>query len=201
MPFRKSSVPADVRSVVYCTAIAQGNQTVWDLFWSRFRTSNLASEQVLILNALGCTKNNATLVGYMDKIVGADVRLQDKASAFAATYNEQSGNVQTVFEYVLKNHENIARSFGQTSRVTSILSQVAARFTNKTQIDQLQSFSRATPAYTAGLKDAIADAEFNLRWAEKHGPVIVKYMKENGAGTLTSAIVMVVLAALLAIFH
>lgn len=197
-------VPVNVRSVVYCTAIAQGNQTVWDLFWNRFRNANVAAEQVLILNALGCTKNNVTLIGYLDRILGDGVRLQDKASAFAATYNEQAENVQTVLDYVLANHERIAQAFGSTSNVAGILSNVAARFTTDAQIEQLKTFRTATAAYTASasLQTAIDDAEFNQRWAKKHVPVIVDYMrKKNGAGALTSAVVMVVVAAMFAIFY
>lgn len=192
------------RSVVYCTAIAQGNQTVWDLFWDRFSKANVAAEQVLILNALGCTKNNATLIGYLDRILGDGVRLQDKASAFAATYNEQAENVQTVLDYVLANHERIAQAFGSTSNVAGILSNVAARFTTDAQIEQLKAFRTATAPYTttASLQRAIDDAEFNQQWAKKHVPVIVEYMRQkNGAGALTSAVVMVVLAAIFAIFH
>lgn len=194
-------MPADVRSVVYCTAIAQGNQTVWDLFWNRFRTSNLASEQVLILSALGCTTNNATLIGYLEKIIGAEVRLQDKAAAFAAAYGQQPQSVQLVLDFVTAHHERVRTAFGATAPVSRILSAVAARITNKTQVDKLKAFSASVPAYAESLKQDIADAEFNLRWAEKHGPAIVKYMKENGAASMTSAVVLVIVAALLAIFH
>lgn len=124
----ETRVPVNVRAVVYCTAIAEGNQTVWDLFWNRFRTANVASEQVLILKALGCTRNNVTLIGYLNRIVGADVRLQDKNTAFAAAYNEQPENVQTVLDYITANHEKIVEIFESEDMVATLLSNVAMRY-------------------------------------------------------------------------
>lgn len=197
-------VPVDVRSVVYCTAIAHGNQTVWDLFWNRFTSTNVATEQVLILSALGCTKNKDTLTGYLERIIGDGVRLQDKTTAFTATYNEHPENLQTVLDYVLANHQRIAQAFDSTGNVASILSNLASRFTTDAQIEQLRSFRTTTSPYatSAALQTAINDAEFNQVWAKKHVPEIVEYMrKKNGAGALTSAVLMVVLAAVFAIFH
>lgn len=196
-------MPVDVRSVVYCTAIAVGNQTVWDLFWNRFRTANVASEQVLILSALGCTTSNATLIGYLDRIVGAEVRLQDKASAFAATY-AHTENVPTVLAYVYANHERIAASLGSASNVAGILANLAARFTQRSQIDELKAFRDQTAAFAASatLQTAIADAEFNLLWGAKHVPEIAAYIRaQNGAGALTATIAMVLMAGVLALFR
>lgn len=54
-------VPVNVRPVVYCTAITEGNVTTWNFMWNRFLTENVAAEQVVILAALGCTKNQTLL--------------------------------------------------------------------------------------------------------------------------------------------
>ncbi len=55
------SVPVNVRPAVYCTAITEGNETTWNFLWDRFVTENVAAEQVVILDALGCTKDQAIL--------------------------------------------------------------------------------------------------------------------------------------------
>lgn len=44
--------------VVYCTVIREGSNTEWELFWEKFKRENVAAEQVVILNALGCTKES-----------------------------------------------------------------------------------------------------------------------------------------------
>ncbi|KAG4070580.1 hypothetical protein HA402_011967 [Bradysia odoriphaga] len=101
------SVPPNVRPVVYCTAITEGNETTWNFLWERFLTENVAAEQVVILTALGCTKDEELLKGYLNRIITDSVRLQDKQAAFTATYNNHGENVQIVLDYVLANYTAI----------------------------------------------------------------------------------------------
>lgn len=194
----------NIRSVVYCTAIAHGNQSVWDLFWERYRTANVASEQELIMRALGCTRNNATLHGYLDKIVGADVRLHDKMPAFAATHTGQPQNVQSVLDYVTAYHMAIATLFNSEEAVAELLAGVAQAFTDQEQIDQLDRFRRQTRDYgeLETLKQALADAQFNLVWAAEHVPQIVAHLRayNGGAAVMTSA-ALVALGVLLGFLH
>lgn len=42
---------------------------------------------------------------FLDKILGDNIRLQDKSSAYFSAYNGNLENVDYVFEYVTKNHE------------------------------------------------------------------------------------------------
>lgn len=163
----------------------------------------MAAEQVILLTALGCTTNNTTLLGYLDHIVSASVRKQDKSTAISAAYTQQAENVQVVLDYVLANHEAIGTSFGDNaSSVAGILAGLAARFTTRAQIEQVKTFRVNTPAYSGFLNSAIADAEYNLDWSQKHVPTIVEYIKQqNSAAGITSAIVLIVMSAVVAVFH
>ena len=50
-----SIVPANIRSHVYCTALAEGGLEEWEFVWSRFNQSNVESEKQKLLKALACT--------------------------------------------------------------------------------------------------------------------------------------------------
>lgn len=54
-------MPVNIRPVVYCTALTEGNGSTWEFMWNRFERENVAAEQVVILSALGCTKDRAIL--------------------------------------------------------------------------------------------------------------------------------------------
>jgi hypothetical protein len=56
-----NSIPANLRSVVYCTALGHGDAAEWNFLWERYRESIITTEQVTILSALGCTKNVSLL--------------------------------------------------------------------------------------------------------------------------------------------
>lgn len=50
-------IPVDLVPVIYCSVVTQGNGTEWNYLWKKFESENVAAEQVTILGALGCTKN------------------------------------------------------------------------------------------------------------------------------------------------
>jgi aminopeptidase N len=54
-------IPANLRSLVSCTALANGGEEEWDFLWNRYQESIITTEQVTILSALGCTKSESLL--------------------------------------------------------------------------------------------------------------------------------------------
>lgn len=56
--FRACRIPANFKSFVYCTGIRIGNDNDWYTTWNRYLQTDLHTEQELLLNALGCTKNS-----------------------------------------------------------------------------------------------------------------------------------------------
>lgn len=50
-------VSANLKSFVYCVGIRVGDDNDWHTVWNRFLRTDLHTEQELLLNALGCTKN------------------------------------------------------------------------------------------------------------------------------------------------
>lgn len=56
------SLNANVKSVVYCTVLRHADsEDTWRYLWNKYTETKLASEQVLILNSLGCTRNESLL--------------------------------------------------------------------------------------------------------------------------------------------
>jgi hypothetical protein len=54
-------IPPDLRSVVYCSALRNGGEDEWNFLWDQYKKTNVATDQVLILSALGCTSNTSLL--------------------------------------------------------------------------------------------------------------------------------------------
>lgn len=105
-----TSVPVNIRSPVYCTAIREGGQTEWNVLWDKFVVENVAAEQVLILSSLGCSKDATVIKGYLDNIfmVNSKVRSQDRAAAISATYTQNPENVDILYNYIVDSKENMA---------------------------------------------------------------------------------------------
>jgi aminopeptidase N len=45
----------DLQSVTYCVALREGGETEWEFLWEKYVATNYATEEHLILLALGCT--------------------------------------------------------------------------------------------------------------------------------------------------
>lgn len=103
-------VPVDIRPVVYCTGVRNGNLSDFDWLWQKFSRQNVATEQVLVLNALGCTRDEAAVKQYLDAIFTDVVRKHDKTAAFTALYSNNDDNVDKIWGYIVENEDKIVES-------------------------------------------------------------------------------------------
>lgn len=51
----------NLRSVVYCSAMASGDEDEWEFGWSQFKKATLASEASKLMSALACTRKTQLL--------------------------------------------------------------------------------------------------------------------------------------------
>lgn len=65
---------------------------------------------MLILNSLGCSKDETIIKGYLDKIFteNSSVRSQDRAAAVSATYSQNPENIDYVFDYIIMKKETMS---------------------------------------------------------------------------------------------
>jgi len=55
------SIKPNERTTAYCTAIRYGTSEDWEFLWKEYLNSNYVTDQVVILNALGCSQNTTIL--------------------------------------------------------------------------------------------------------------------------------------------
>lgn len=139
---------------------------------------------------------------YLDLILTEAVRLQDKDTAFDATYISRNENVPIVLEYVYSNFEKISSVGKGMATVSNLLSALASSFTNEAQIERLQSFYTANSLLFANsriIPNAINAVRHNIEWAQKHVPTIMLYLDDIQASSasLTSVSITLIVASLL----
>lgn len=54
--FKPSRISPNLKSTVYCSAIAAGGVEEWDFAWSMYKNATIASEAEKLMHALSCTK-------------------------------------------------------------------------------------------------------------------------------------------------
>lgn len=100
-------VPVNIRQVVYCMGVRHGDKDSYSWLWNRYLQEDMATEQVLLLNAMGCIEDEEILATHLGNVFSSAVRKQDKSSAFSATYAYHDKNVDKLFNYLKTNHASV----------------------------------------------------------------------------------------------
>ncbi|XP_063230541.1 uncharacterized protein LOC134535398 [Bacillus rossius redtenbacheri] len=186
MADENTTVAADVASTVYCTALRKGSATEWDFLWARYNASDVSSEQVALLGALGCSADQAVITRYLQMSITEDsgIRKQDAASVFAAVYSNAAG-VDLALDFLVDNYERISEFYGAMSSVGNIIVGIAARISTQQQAEKLRSFIETNEAGlgSAALpsRNALETVDENLAWLDTHGATIVVWLAEEAS--------------------
>ncbi|CAG2060011.1 unnamed protein product, partial [Timema podura] len=206
------TIAADVSSVVYCTALREGGEEEWTFLKAQYDSSNVGTEQVLLLTALGCSTGTQIITNYLDLSISADsgIRKQDASRVFSAVYANPSG-VDIAFQFLTENYQKISELIVKRLHLNEN--------NDNYYILQLQSFvaeneAALGDAVTAS-KQAIETAQANLDWFASNRAALVTWLREHspaapevttlfiptttqGATCITISTTLIVLASLVA---
>lgn len=105
-----SSVPKNIRSVVYCVALREGGSTEFEALYQKFKSESVATEETLLQNSFGCVKTQSLIERVFNLVLSDEIRRQDKASVLSTLYTENNENVSPVFELVTKQYDALAKA-------------------------------------------------------------------------------------------
>ncbi|XP_064552682.1 membrane alanyl aminopeptidase [Drosophila montana] len=185
-----STVPKNIRSVVYCVALREGGSTEFEALYEKFKTEKVATEETLLQNSFGCVKQSTLIERVFNLTLSDEIRKQDKSSVLSTLYTENNENVGPVFELVTKRFEELAVAMGGYSSVATVISNIAARFTEESQYEELQKFNTANGgkfgSSAATLTAAETTVKENLEWAtSKLGTFRTYLAQRNGSAMLS----------------
>ncbi|KAG0730404.1 Aminopeptidase Ey [Chionoecetes opilio] len=88
-----SSISPNLKSTVYCHAIAEGGEKEWFFAWTQYMAANVGSEKVTLLRAMGCTRRPWLLSKYLEMALSTDsgIRKQDALTVFSAVARNDVG--------------------------------------------------------------------------------------------------------------
>ncbi|XP_063909880.1 membrane alanyl aminopeptidase-like [Zophobas morio] len=159
----------NLKSIVYCTGLknSQNSTSDYEFLYNKYLSTDLATEQVTILKALGCI-NDATLRQEYLKLALTDkVRIQDVRYVFQSVYsNNEKEGVDDMLKFIKNNYTDFETRFGTQSTLASLISTVADFITEQTQIDTLSEFLKKgdlDDSVVAVGNEAVKSATTNLK--------------------------------------
>ncbi|XP_047200696.1 aminopeptidase N-like isoform X2 [Girardinichthys multiradiatus] len=131
----------NLRSTVYCSAVAAGGKAEWNFTWSQFRMATVASEASKLMSALACSTNPQLLDRYLsDTLNTTMIRKQDATSVITAVASNRAGQ-SLAWDFVRDHWEYMFTEYGVGSfSFASLISGVTARFSTPVELQQLLDF-------------------------------------------------------------
>ncbi|XP_037538537.1 aminopeptidase Ey [Nematolebias whitei] len=164
----------NLRSAVYCSAVAAGGQTEWDFGWSQFKMSSVASEASKLLSALACSNDTEQLKRYLSLTLNSSmIRKQDATSVITAVAANRAGQ-SLAWDFVRDQWEYLSTDYGVGSfSFASLISGVTARFSTPAELQQLLDFVEEHEAAGFGsaslaVDQALERTEANIKWVQQN---------------------------------
>ncbi|XP_019564006.3 membrane alanyl aminopeptidase [Aedes albopictus] len=193
-------VHPDLRQVVYCEGIRQGTDEHFDFLWDQYLSANMATEQILILQGLGCAQDREQIFKVMDAITSDDIRPQDKSTAFSYLLLNPY-TLDYLSEYLRTYYVRWANAHGSYSNVASAFNNLLARMKTDEQMWRIRSFAARNEqvfgetAYKS-IESGVEDYFVNKNFTEKHRAVIGEFLdkalSKSGAEKVTVGILTLV---------
>uniref|UniRef100_A0A3B5M7T9 Aminopeptidase n=1 Tax=Xiphophorus couchianus TaxID=32473 RepID=A0A3B5M7T9_9TELE len=125
----------NLRSAVYCSAVAAGGEAEWNFTWSQLQDATVASEANKLMLALACSNNTQLYLEFT--LDPAKIRKQDATAVITAVANNRAGQNLT-WQFVTKNWEHMFTEYGVGSfSFASLISGVTARFSTPQELQQV----------------------------------------------------------------
>ncbi|KAM9469986.1 alanyl (membrane) aminopeptidase b, tandem duplicate 1 [Clarias gariepinus] len=173
----------NLRSTVYCRAIALGGATEWDFAWSMFQNSTIATEADKLRAAMACSTTPWILNRYLQYTLDPlKIRKQDATSTIVYVANNVVGQ-PLAWDFIRANWEYIYREYGGGSfSFANLINGVTKRFSTEFDLQQLEQFRKDNEHIGFGsgsmaIEQSIERTRANIKWLEKNKEVVKEWLK------------------------
>ncbi|XP_001920418.2 aminopeptidase N [Danio rerio] len=175
----------NLRSTVYCSAIATGGAEEWDFGWTMFK--NAAIEADKLMSSLACAKNQTLLKRYLGYTLDPSmIRKQDATSVIVYIASNPDGQ-KLAWEFVRNKWEYMFTEYGVGSfNFASLISGITKTFSTEAELEQLLKFKSDNSeigfgSATAALEQAIEKTKANIKWVAENQEDITDWLVAQSA--------------------
>ncbi|CAH1185996.1 unnamed protein product [Phyllotreta striolata] len=188
--FKATSQPIDrnLRNVVYCYGLRQSQDDKdWEFMWKLYKETESPSEQIEILEALGCTLNDKQLNNYLDlSLKISEIHKQDLPTVWKAVYSNSQEGAKVALNYLIANHAAIKDYYPNAE---NLLVGMASHVIDNDGIQKLKDFvakADVDESYKKAGSLAIKTATENVNWIQKRRTDLESYLQLTSGSTITT---------------
>uniref|UniRef100_A0A4W3K4Y9 Aminopeptidase n=1 Tax=Callorhinchus milii TaxID=7868 RepID=A0A4W3K4Y9_CALMI len=169
-----NSIPLNLKTTVYCNAIALGGEEEWEFAWKMFKSATIATEEAKLRSAMACSKEPWILQRYLDYTLDSEkIRKQDATSTIGYIANNVVGQ-PLAWNFVRAKWNFIFEQYGGGSfSFSSLIDGVTKRFSSEFELQQLEQFKKDNEdigfgSGTRALEQALEKTKANIQWVSKN---------------------------------
>ncbi|XP_059402452.1 aminopeptidase N-like [Carassius carassius] len=178
-------IKANLRSTVYCSAIAAGGEKEWNFAWEMFGNATIASEKDKLRAAMACATEPWLLNRYLKYTLDPEkIRKQDATSTIIYIASNVVGQA-LAWDFVRANWEYIFKQYGGGSfSFSNLINGVTKRFSTQFELQQLIQFKddNAQIGFGSGtlaIQQSIERTNANIKWVEKNQKAVLDWFRNN----------------------
>lgn len=182
-------IAPNLRSAIYCSAVATGGEEVWDFIWERFLEAPVVSEADKLRTALTCSTETWILQRYLQYTIDpTKIRKQDATS----TINSIASNVvgqPLAWDFIRSNWRTLFGQYGGGSfSFSRLISAVTQRFNTEFELKQLEQFKADNQdigfgSGTRALEQALERTRTNINWVKENKEVVHAWFRAETASS------------------
>ncbi|XP_068428480.1 aminopeptidase Ey-like isoform X2 [Clinocottus analis] len=181
-----NTISPNLKSTVYCSAIAAGGAKEWDFAWSMFKNSTIAAEADKLMSALSCTKQPWLLNRYLEYCLDPKkIRKQDATSTILSIASNPIGQ-PLVWDFVRAKWDHIFNDYGGGSfSFGGLISGLTKRFSSEFEYKQLLQFKEDNAGQlgsaTTALEQALERTKANMKWVAENEKQVLDWFTSEGS--------------------
>lgn len=177
-PNGTNNIHPNLRSEIYCQALAAGGKDEWEFAWDQFQSSSDTSEKDQLREALSCTRKIWLLNRYLEYTLDPDkMRLMDVASTVNDIASNPAG--QALAWNFIRAHWDYVKQ----GDPAYLIEGVTSRFSTQFELDELERFAaeyELGPGFRAA-QQAIEQTRVNIQWVDDNRDVVLQWFEAQDA--------------------
>lgn len=178
-----NGIHPNLRSTIYCNAIARGGEDEWNFAWEQFRSTTNAQEADKLRAALSCSKETWILNRLLEfALDSTKIRRQDTVSTITNVASNVIGQ-SLAWDFIRANWQSIRQQFGDSSfSFGNLITGITRRFSTEFELKQLKQFKEDNKEVgfgtgTRALDQAMERTEANAKWVNQNKVVVKEWFE------------------------
>ncbi|KAM9854309.1 alanyl (membrane) aminopeptidase-like b [Aulostomus maculatus] len=176
-------IPSNLRSVIYCQALAAGGKKEWEFAWNMFQRSRETSAKNQLRQALSCTKKIWLLSRYLEYTLNPEkIRLMDVPSTINYIAKNVAGQAMA-WDFIRSHWDYVSQGDG-----AMLIKGVTRRFSTPFELEELELFASN---YQLGstvwaVEQAIDQTRVNIQWVSENKKAVLEWFERESASKIAT---------------